>query len=163
MGGGGSNNQNASPYEFDQTQMQSFLRSGQGAKYQGQFNPAYSYSKIGDQIFGYNPSQTNNDIINAESEVGTKSVALGPNMTQMFGDFEAWMKSNQQTQTNWENYADAANASQGGEGDQTITEGAAVGQRQQLLGALGNPNSAGPPAAVALRLGMGKVPLVGAK
>lgn len=159
MGGGGSNNQSASPYDFDQAQMQSFLRSGIGSKYSGQFNPAYAYSKVGDQIYAYDPKRTSNDNVNAVSEVGGRFAdMMGPNMTQMFGDFDAWMKANAQTQTNWQNYADAANANQGGEGDQTITEGAAVGQRQQLLGAIGNPNAAPIPPSVALRLGSGKIP-----
>jgi hypothetical protein len=62
----------------------------------------------------------------------------------LVNEFETWMKSNQQTQQNWQNYANAVNANNGGEGDNTITTGAAVSQRNQLLGALANPNATTP-------------------
>lgn len=137
-GGGGVSTGTA--YDVDQEQLSSFMQSEQGKQYSDSYNPNNSYAKVGDSLQSYDPKKIDSSALGLYRTVGQD---VGPMLTA----FQQWMKGNAQTQTNWQNYASAVNANEGGQGDNTITGGAAQGQRQVLLGALanaGNPTSPTP-------------------
>lgn len=103
-------------------QLKAFTQSQAGAQYAALYDPNAVYSYDGNSSFlAYNPS--------------TKDQW---DVSGFVNAFKTWNNSNQQTQTNWQNYSTAVGANQGGEGDNTITSGPAVSQRNSLLGALAN-------------------------
>ena len=124
--GQGSGTSSATPYSFDTSQLQAFIGTTAGQQYAGLYNPSSSYYQVGDSI----------QASSSANETGAKTA--GTDVTAMVQAYQNWVGSNNQTKTNWQAYADAVNANGGGEGDNTITQGAAVSQRNQLLGALAN-------------------------
>lgn len=161
MGSGGSSTAQAgpSPYSVDSTSLQQFLGTKTGSAYASLYDPKNSYVKNGSSIYAVpanggvvapqatpqygnpNPRADATTLINSmtnaqNTAAAANSAAPGPDVTQFMTAYESWQAGNNQSQQNWKNYSQAVAANQGGEGDNTITTGAAVGQRQQLLGAL---------------------------
>ena len=130
MGGGGSNSYTTTPLDINHDQMKQFVQSGQGQQYAPLYDPNQVYYGINGQsgIYAQVP--------------GSKQ--KGINVDDMIHAFSVWQTGDNATKASWQNYAALANANSGGEGDQTITTGAALGQRQALLGAMGNPTQGTP-------------------
>ncbi len=137
MGGGGSDAPAASPYDIDKSQLSTFLRSGLGQQYAADYAPQNSYAAMGSSIFAYDPR---------DFQGQASQFSLGQNLassrsrdvTGFMTAYQAWLQGNQQSQNNWETYAQTVAANSGGEGDNTITEGPAQSQRNVLLGQLTN-------------------------
>lgn len=146
---GGSGSSTAQPYTMPGTdaQLQQFIKTQAGQQYASMYQPNQSYAQVGNSIQVGSPGDYMGSV-NGNTQVG-------PDVSAMMTAFGNWMSSNAQTQTNWQNYANAASANEGGEGDQTITSGAAQGQREALLGALANPNAATSPT-----VGLGSMALL---
>ena len=138
MSGGGSDTPTFTPVDVDQGNLGQFMQSQAGQAYASLYKPGDSYVQSGSTI----------------SSVGNGSCGAGRDVTAMMTAYDAWMTGMGQTKTNWENYAATVAANEGGEGDNTITSGPAVGQRQALLGALAN---AGNPAPTQPTPGLGSM------
>lgn len=119
---GGGETKTVQPYSVDEAGLSDFIRSGTGSQFANTYKPGSSYVDTGEQLLGYAPGTSGG----------------GQDSTAMLREFEKWSAANAQTKANWSNYSNAVNANEGGQGDNTITVGDAVGQRQQLLGALAN-------------------------
>jgi hypothetical protein len=136
MGGGGSDNPTYTAKNYNPADVAAFANTQSGQKFSPeQLNMLYT---------AYGVSQGPNGLgVVAGPKGGDPNNPTGAwnNVDlNLVNTFEGWVKSNQQSQNNWQNYADSVTANEGGEGDQTITSGAAQGQREALLGALANPN-----------------------
>ena len=122
-------------YAIDPSQLALYMQSeaGKGFAGTGVYNPAGQY------LMGTGAG--------GPGTVGYTNTANGLDTTAFIQAFQSWQAGNQQTQQNWQNYSEAVAANGGGEGDQTITSGLGVSQRNQLLGALanaGNPTTPTP-------------------
>lgn len=142
MGGGGSDNPTYTAKNYNPADVAAFANTQSGQKFSPeQLNMLYT---------AYGVSQGPNGLGVVAAPKGHSVDSGGaPDVSgggwgnvdlNLVNTFEGWVKSNQQSQSNWQNYADSVTANEGGEGDQTITSGAAQGQREALLGALANPN-----------------------
>lgn len=134
MSFGGSGSDTVSPpgqkINLDSNLMNGYLGSKSGSAYAGQYDPSAIYYQNDNGTYF---SMKNGSI---------------SDVTGLIKGYQAWTASNDVTNKNWQNYANAVNANEGGQGDQDITSGAAQGQRQVLLGALanaGNPTSGSAP------------------
>lgn len=126
-GGGGVST--SDPIDIDKNALATFMTTESGKQYASMYNPAHSYAQIGDSIQYYDTA--------AFDSGGARGFrTLSADVSPLINAFKAWQSGNQQTQTNWQNYAQTVDANKGGQGDNTIITGAAEGQRQQLLGAL---------------------------
>lgn len=131
-GGGGQST--ATSYDIDKGQLAEFMKTGEGQKYAQLYNPKNNYAQIGDSIQSYDPDKITGDHLSMYGKVGNDVIPL-------INAFKSWTTGVQQTKANWDNYATAVNANEGGQGDNTITAGAAVSQRKVLLGSLANAGS----------------------
>lgn len=123
------------PYTKDTSQLGNFIQTAAGAQYASLYAPGATYTQVNS---GAVLSSKNTNKISSTDAQGT-------DVSAMLNAYQAWASGNAQAQTNWQAYADKANANAGGQGDQTITTGPAVGQRAQLLGALaGQPTTPTP-------------------
>lgn len=140
MGGGGSQ-ANVSTYDVDQKKLQEFMNSGAGKAYAGQYDPNQVYEQDGKIVYSSRPGETMFTQAGDERKLPTDNPSrANRDVTTFMNAYQVWLKGDTQTAANWQDYAAAVDANKGGEGDNTITEGAAMSQRQQLLGTLANPN-----------------------
>lgn len=128
--GGGSQTQDAAgqPIAVDHNNLAEFMKTGQGQQYAGSYIPGASYyqshTDSGEVVKAYAPG------FNGSASGG------GSDASAMMAAYTAWTSGMSTTKANWQNYADTAAKFEGGQGDQTITSGAAVSQRSVLLGSL---------------------------
>lgn len=133
MSGGGGGVSTSTPYTGDLSQLSTFMTTASAAPYRDLYNPDNGYVQIGDSIQSYNAKGGG---FGPGGPMGMQTV--GPQVNAMIDAYHAWVSGNNQTQANWQSYANQANAVEGGEGDNTITTGPGVSQRNALLGALAN-------------------------
>lgn len=132
MSDGGSDNPTYTPKNFNPSDIAAFANTQAASK--------FSPEQISTLYTAYGVTQGPNGLP-AVSDMTKSGKGWMNTDPTLLNEFENWTKSNQQSQQSWQNYADTAAANEGGEGDQTITSGAAQGQREALLGALANPNT----------------------
>jgi hypothetical protein len=147
MGGGGGDVSTSQPYDVDQGQLAQFMTTAAGQQYASMYNSKNGYVQVGESIQAYD----NNGQWGPGGPTGFQTV--GPDVRPMIDAFHSWAAANQQSQTNWQAYANQVSANEGGQGDNTVTVGAAAGQRQTLLGSLANAGNT--PAASADGSGVG--------
>jgi hypothetical protein len=148
MGDGGSDNPQYTAKNYNPGDVSAFMKTQTASSWTPeQLNLLYNAYDVKQGPNGLGVVSGGGDPSTATG--GWKDVDLG-----LVNTFEGWMKSNEQTKTNWKSYADTAAANEGGEGDQTITSGAAQGQREALLGALANPNQPTSPTVALGTMGM---------
>ena len=139
-GGGGGTSQASGPppqdvVPVDATQLAAFLNTQAGQQYSNVYRPGQTYvntgSGTGAQVLVY----------------GAQGSDPNANATAMLTAYTNWLAGNTQAQANWQNYANLANLNEGGENDQTITQGAAVSQKNAILGAGAYPTNPPPGGA----------------
>ena len=131
MADGGGDNPTSTAYSVDEASLSQFIKSGQGAQYASQYTPGNTYYQISDGSY-FTQGKDNSQ---------------GGYVTEMMNAYNSWKTGQNQSQANWQNYANIVNANEGGQNDNTITTGPAVSQRNDLLGALanaGNPTTPTP-------------------
>ena len=147
----------------DDASLQTFLKSANGAAYASSYAPGATYTQIGSNIYSGGATWKPNQVggVNTDSSgtippvggmtdpAGSGSVQGGTNVTAFMMAYQAWLAGQNQTAANWKNYAETVSANAGGEGDNTITSGAAVGQREALMGVLAQPTAPTPGMTVA--------------
>lgn len=132
-GGGSQTRQDAAgdPVAVDQATLAEFMRTKQGAQYAGSYLPGASYYQTQQGVKAYAPGFAG-------------AASGGVDVSTMMADYTQWVTGMGVTKQNWQNYSDQAAKFEGGEGDQTITSGAAVSQRATLLAGLANVGTTAP-------------------
>ena len=145
MSGGGSNTPTWSDASDINTassngQISAFLNSQAGQQYASLYNSSANYYYDGNSSF--------------------HAVANGDewDVSSFINAYKTWETGANLQQTNWQNYANAVNANEGGEGDNTITTGASQSQRNQLLGSLANGGNTPTPTSGLGTLGASNIP-----
>lgn len=136
-GGGGSDTQDTAgqPISIDPGSLAEFMQTQQGAAHVNSYIPGASY---------YQSHTPQGEVVKAYAPGFSGSYSGGTDVSAMMADYTQWISGMAATKQNWQNYADQAAKFEGGQGDQTITAGAAVSQRSTLLGALANEGQTGP-------------------
>lgn len=83
-------------------------------------------------------------VVSGKGDPGSSTGVFQNVDLSLVNTFEQWVGSNSQTQANWKKYSDLISQNEGGEGDQTVTAGAAQSQRNQILGNLSNEDASSP-------------------
>ncbi len=126
---------------IDQTQLAQFMNTEQGKQFSNSYDPTKAYAQSGNSYIFYDPTKAiPGGHTTLVANYGRNGQQVDP--TAMINAFKEWQVGNDQTKQSWNSYAEAVAANEGGQGDNTITTGAGLGQRQALLGALtnaGNP------------------------
>lgn len=138
---------------YDPAQMKQFLNSAAGAQYASSWNPAWTQvvPSAGNSTPGRWYAGGQSAPVPKGPFGGSGNYTTGQtDVTDAYNAFTAWQTEIAGTQANWQNYSNLANANEGGEGDNTITNGAAMSQRNALLGSLANAGNSGPTAGLGI-------------
>ena len=143
MGGNGASTPAITLETPDTKKLETFLSTEAGKQYTPLYVQGAGFSRQGDTYYQAKQADTGAPGVAGQSH-GLKVDVVGRDVTAMMNAYQAWDAGNNQTQANWADYAKLASANSGGQGDQSITSGAAQSQRQVLLGTLSSPTSPTP-------------------